>query len=133
MCDQQSLRSDCAYVYAQSGQSLCWSLEYSMSVNLLTEHHLEFLSLKGSCTGSSESTLVRMPHCWKSHVAAQLCFGCSKERSHGNLWIRRYKHFYAQLFFFIKIYGFNQIFSCLQKLLAGKRLRNNLFRYTGRL
>ena len=28
-----------------------------MSVKLLTEHHLEFLSLKGGCTGSSESTL----------------------------------------------------------------------------
>ena len=37
-----------------------------MSVKLLTEHHLEFLSLKGGCTGSSESTLVKMPHCWKS-------------------------------------------------------------------
>ena len=43
-----------------------------MSVKLLTEHHLEFLSLKGGCTGSSESTLVKMPHCWKSHVMAQL-------------------------------------------------------------
>ena len=43
-----------------------------MSVKLLTEHHLEFLSLKGGCTGSSESTLVKMPHCWKSHVPAQL-------------------------------------------------------------
>ena len=39
---------------------------------LLTEHHLEFLSLKGGCTGSSESTLVKMTHCWKSHVAAQM-------------------------------------------------------------
>ena len=38
-----------------------------MSVKLLTEHCLEFVSLKGGCTGSSESTLVRMPHC----VAAQ--------------------------------------------------------------
>ena len=28
-----------------------------MTVKLLTEHHLEFLSLKGGCTGSSESTL----------------------------------------------------------------------------
>ena len=37
-----------------------------MNVKLLTEHHLEFLSLKGGCTGSSESTLVKMPHCWKS-------------------------------------------------------------------
>ena len=42
-----------------------------MSVKLLSEHNLEFLSLKGCCTGSSESTLVKMPHCWKSHVAAQ--------------------------------------------------------------
>ena len=37
-----------------------------MSVKLLTEHHLEFVSLKGGCTGSSESTLVKIPHCWKS-------------------------------------------------------------------
>ena len=43
-----------------------------MSVELLTEHHLEFLSLKGGGTGSSEYTLVKMPHCWKSHVAAHL-------------------------------------------------------------
>ena len=43
-----------------------------MNVKLLTEHHLEFLSLKGGCTGSSESTLVKMPHCWKSHVTAQI-------------------------------------------------------------
>ena len=43
-----------------------------MSVKLLTEHHLEFLSLKGGCTGSSESTMFKMPHCWKSHVTAQL-------------------------------------------------------------
>ena len=45
-----------------------------MSVKLLTEHHLEFLSLKGDCAGSSESTLVKIPHCWKSHVMAPLCF-----------------------------------------------------------
>ena len=43
-----------------------------MSVKLMTEHHLEFLSLKGGCTGSSESTLVKMPHCWKSRFAVQL-------------------------------------------------------------
>ena len=43
-----------------------------MTVKLLTEHHLKFLSLKGGCTGSSESTLVKMPHCWKSHVKAHL-------------------------------------------------------------
>ena len=43
-----------------------------MSVNLLTEHHLEFLSLKGGCTGSSESTLVKMPHCWKSRHGSNM-------------------------------------------------------------
>ena len=42
-----------------------------MTALLLTERHLEFLSLKG-CTGSSESTQVYMPHCWKSHVVAQI-------------------------------------------------------------
>ena len=67
MCDQQSLRSACAY--AQSDQSLCLLLEYSMTAELLTEHHLEFLSIKGGCPGSLESTLVKMPHCWKSHIS----------------------------------------------------------------
>ena len=42
-----------------------------MLVKLLTEHHLKFLSLKGGCTGSSESTLVKMSNCWKSHGTAQ--------------------------------------------------------------
>ena len=42
LCDQHSLRSACAY--AQSDQSLCYLLEYSMNIRLLTEHHLEFLS-----------------------------------------------------------------------------------------
>ena len=45
-----------------------------MNFKLLTEHHLEFLSLKGDYTGWCESTLVKMPHCWKSHVAAQIHF-----------------------------------------------------------
>ena len=44
-----------------------------MSVKLLTVQSLEILSSKGGCTGLSESTLVKMPHCWKSHVAAQSC------------------------------------------------------------
>ena len=42
-----------------------------MIVKLLAEHHFEFLSLKGGCTGSSESTYAKVPHCWKSHVTAQ--------------------------------------------------------------
>ena len=36
----------------------------SLSVKLLTGHHLEFLTITGGCLGSSESTLVKMPHCW---------------------------------------------------------------------
>ena len=43
-----------------------------MTLGPLAEHHLESLSLKGGCTGSSVSTLVKMPHCWKSHVAAHV-------------------------------------------------------------
>ena len=65
MCNQQRPRPACAN--AQSDQNLCLSFEYSMSVKLLTEHHLEFLSLTGCFTGSSESTLVKLPNCWKSH------------------------------------------------------------------
>ena len=34
--------------------------------------HLRFLSLKVGCTGSFESTLVKMPHCWKTCVTAHL-------------------------------------------------------------
>ena len=43
-----------------------------MNVKLLTDDNAEFLSLKGGFTGSSGPTLVKMPHCWKSHVAAPL-------------------------------------------------------------
>ena len=65
MCDQQCLRSDCAY--AQSDQSLCKSLEYSLTVNLLTEHHLEFISLKGGCTGRSKCHIVG------NHMSQLIC------------------------------------------------------------
>ena len=43
-----------------------------MNIKLLIEYYLEFLSLKGGCRGSSESTLVKMPHCLKSHVPAHI-------------------------------------------------------------
>ena len=74
MCDQQRLRPAFAYFisYAQTDQSLCWTLSYYITIKLLTEHNSEFLTLKGRCTGSSESTLVKMPNCWKSHVTAQI-------------------------------------------------------------
>ena len=55
-----------------------------MSVMLLTEHHLEFLRLKEGSAGSSESTLVIMPHCWKSHVTAEISLNvhCPKDTLH---------------------------------------------------
>ena len=86
MCDQQRLRPACAY--SQSDHSLCYLLEYYMSVKLLTEHHLEFPRLKGGCTGSSESTLVKTPHCWKSHVTARI-FRIQSIHLHHILWKER--------------------------------------------
>ena len=49
-------------------------LKYSMIVKRLTEHHLESISLKGGCRGLSESTNVKMPHCWKSHAVADMFY-----------------------------------------------------------
>ena len=43
-----------------------------MIVKLLTEQRLKFLSLRGGCRGPSESTHVKMPHCWKSHALAHI-------------------------------------------------------------
>ena len=45
---------------------------HTRSLKLLTEHCLECLNFKGGCTGSPESTLVKMTHCLKSHVMAHL-------------------------------------------------------------
>ena len=47
-------------------------LEYSKNIKLLTEYPFGYLNLKGGCAGLSESIHVKMPLCWKSHVAAQL-------------------------------------------------------------
>ena len=43
-----------------------------MNVKPLTEHHLEFQSLKEGGRGSPESTLIKMSNCWKSHALAPL-------------------------------------------------------------
>ena len=43
-----------------------------VKLHVLTEHLLDFLSLKGGCRGLSESILVKMSNCWKSHAAAQI-------------------------------------------------------------
>ena len=72
MCYKHRLRPACAC--AQSDQSLCLALKYDIGVKLLTEYDLEFLSLKGGCTGLSEYTHFKMPRRRKSNVVAQLCF-----------------------------------------------------------
>ena len=45
-----------------------------MIVQLLTEYHLEFLSLKGGCRGSSDSTLAKIKllemSCRRSNIKA---------------------------------------------------------------
>ena len=45
-----------------------------MSVKLLIKQCLELLSIKVGCTGLSEATLVKIPHCWKSRVTAHIVF-----------------------------------------------------------
>ena len=50
-----------------------------MILKLLTEYHLEFLSLKEGFTGSSESSHVKMPNCWKSHALAQFIIANHQE------------------------------------------------------
>ena len=63
-------------VYA--GYTICTWREHIVygafcgSTKLLTVHYLEFLSLKGGCTGSSESTHVKLPNYWKSHALVQI-------------------------------------------------------------
>ena len=43
-----------------------------MTVKLLTEHHFGFIGLNGGCTGLSQSTLVKMSLCLKSHAMAHM-------------------------------------------------------------
>ena len=64
---QISLRIRAVWIRAFANRlNILWLLSYWLN------SFLEFLSLKESYTGSSESTLVKMPHCWKSHVTARL-------------------------------------------------------------
>ena len=69
-----------------------------MIVKLLTERHLEFLSLKGGCRGSSESTHVKMPHCW-NHMSRLICFSGFVIRSCSNQTVQLQK--LARVFYHI--------------------------------
>ena len=58
---------ECAIRDAQSSlRSLVRALGSCLNI------HINCLSLKWGYTGSSESIHVKMPHCWKSHVAARI-------------------------------------------------------------
>ena len=46
---------------------------------------MEFLSLKGGCTGWSESILVIMPHCLKSRFSPQTAAEANKGLKHVGL------------------------------------------------
>ena len=77
-----------------------------MTVELLTEHCLEFLSLTGGCTGSSESTLVKMSNCWKSRAAAHfICPSSDNASQPGGLIKFILSEQYKQLFFFDGIFN----------------------------
>ena len=56
-----------------------------MNVKLLTEHHFEIPSLKGGCTGSSESTLVKF-HIVGNHVSRLIFFLLSYHSNDGT-WV----------------------------------------------
>ena len=68
---------------------VAWIFYYS--VKLLTEQNLENLSLTGACPGLSESTLVKMLHCWKNLMSRLICCYLStpcRKFQHSGLQIR---------------------------------------------
>ena len=75
-----------------------------MIVKLLTEHNLEFLSLKGGCISSSESTLVKMSNCWKSHALAHIIQVYAPSSNHGP---QSFKDFIDLLHSVISLYSDN--------------------------
>ena len=87
-----------------------------MIVKLLTEHHLEFLSLKEGCRGLSESTHVKMPPCWKSHVTAQLCHSISTiadvKWPHSNVEINCFAVLFVMMLY-IPVNNFSVMSPCL--------------------
>ena len=68
MCNQQSL------IYACTLRSLIRAFVSPLHILWVVSYwdHLDFLSIKAGYTGSSESTLVKLPHCWKSNVAVHI-------------------------------------------------------------
>ena len=71
-----SLRSACTYAQPAHTHSLIRAFASCLNILWVLSYWpniiWSFLSLKGDCKGSSESALYKMPHCWKSHVMAQM-------------------------------------------------------------
>ena len=68
-------------------------------LHVLTEQHLEFLSLKGGCTDSFESTLVKI-HCMESHAMAHMyLFACI-------VLFYLYAHVLFRFIFFVRMHCF---------------------------
>ena len=63
-----------------------------MNIKLLTEHHLEFLSFKDGSIGSSEYIHVKMPHCWKSHVAAHIVYKMTRDNDFNVMCMENKEH-----------------------------------------
>ena len=76
-CSVLCLLCLCACLFICALWSPAWKgltswLSFVVSTVSLSLSHLEFLRLKVGCTGLSASTLVKIPHCWKSHVTAHI-------------------------------------------------------------
>ena len=63
---------------AQTSLIRAFASRLSMTIKLLTEYHLGFLSLNESTKARLMSIHVKIPHCWKSHVAAHFCLLTTK-------------------------------------------------------
>ena len=59
--------------YAQTDQSLCMSIEYSMTIKLLTEYHLEFVSLTEAAQARLSLHLSKC-HIVGNRVSRLICF-----------------------------------------------------------
>ena len=94
-----------------------------MTVKLQTKHHSEILSLTGGCTGSSESTLVKMPHCWKSHDTAHLV-AIAAETS--LLKSRIFSDFYSSLYVVLVLIDHLSLFT-MTDLIEQSRLPKEMF------
>ena len=73
----------CSQQYvAKNGKNQCWTEPHVQVAEMRHWHStvsrisatLAVKELTGGCTGSSESTLVKMTHCLKTHAVAQLCW-----------------------------------------------------------